>query len=287
MPETRKYALVTGCGQGGIGEALVKQYALCGLHPIATVLPSERNEHLVQAGITCYYLDVTREESVVELKGKVLELTGGSLEVLVNNAGIAYTMTAIDTDVTEVQRMFDVNVFGPMRMVHHFHDFLIRSGGVVVNIGSIGGIVPYVYGASYNASKAALQHWSNTLRVEMAPLGVKVLTIISGEVGTNILRRDMDRKLPRDSYYAPLAEAFTQHVQRTPNTTDRFDYARNIVAQSLKPAPPAWFWYGKATLSVRILTTFAWRTIWDRIFWAMFGLGKLQQRFLRDGRKTK
>jgi len=80
-------------------------------------------------------------------------------------------MTAIDTDVTEVQCMFDVNVFGPMRMVHHFHDFLIRSGGVVVNIGSIGGIVPYVYGASYNASKAALQHWSNTLRVEMAPLG--------------------------------------------------------------------------------------------------------------------
>lgn len=83
----------------------------------------------------------------------------------------AYTMTAIDTDVTEAQRMFDVNVFGPMRMVHHFHDMLIRSAGTIVNISSIGGIVPYVYGASYNATKAALQHWSNTLRVEMAPLG--------------------------------------------------------------------------------------------------------------------
>lgn len=80
-------------------------------------------------------------------------------------------MPAIDTDVTEVQRMFDVNVFGPMRMVHHFHDMLIRSAGTIVNIGSVGGIVPYVYGASYNATKAALQHWSNTLRVEMAPLG--------------------------------------------------------------------------------------------------------------------
>lgn len=55
-------------------------------------------------------------------------------------------MTAIDTDVKAVQRMFDVNVFGPMRMVHHFHEMLIRAGGAVVNIGSIGGIVPYVYG---------------------------------------------------------------------------------------------------------------------------------------------
>lgn len=74
------------CGQGGIGEALVKEYALRGLHPIATVLPSEQSDHLIQVGITCYTLDVTREESVVELKRKILELTGGFLEVLDNNA---------------------------------------------------------------------------------------------------------------------------------------------------------------------------------------------------------
>lgn len=287
MSEIRKYALVTGCGQGGIGEALVKQYALRGLFPIATVLPSERDEHLVQAGITCYHLDVTREESIVELKKKIVDLTDGSLDILVNNAGIAYTMTAIDTDVTEVQRMFDVNVFGPMRMVHHFHEMLIRSSGTVVNIGSIGGIIPYVYGASYNATKAALQHWSNTLRVEMAPLGVKVLTVISGEIGTNILKRDMDREIPQNSYYAPLAAEFRQHVRRTPSTTNRFEYAKYVVAESLKPAPSAWFWYGKSTLSVRILTTFAWRTIWDRIFWAMFGLGKLQKTIMGEARKTR
>lgn len=99
-------------------------------------------------------------------------------------------MTAIDTDVDAVKNMFDVNVLGPMRMVHHFHDLLIKAAGTIVNIGSVGGIVPYVYGcrfarslnpcielllntssqASYNATKAALHHWSNSLRVEMAPL---------------------------------------------------------------------------------------------------------------------
>ena len=55
-------------------------------------------------------------------------------------------MTAIDTDVAAVQRMFDINLFGPMRMVRSFHDMIIRSKGVIANIGSIGGIIPFLYG---------------------------------------------------------------------------------------------------------------------------------------------
>lgn len=55
-------------------------------------------------------------------------------------------MTGIDTDIHEVQRMFNVNVFGPMRMVREFHPFLINARGTIVSIGSVGGIVPYMYG---------------------------------------------------------------------------------------------------------------------------------------------
>jgi 1-acylglycerone phosphate reductase len=55
-------------------------------------------------------------------------------------------MTAIDTQVSSVRKMFDVNVFGPMQMVHHLHDMIIRARGTIVNIGSIGGVVPYMYG---------------------------------------------------------------------------------------------------------------------------------------------
>ncbi|KAI0116549.1 hypothetical protein GGR51DRAFT_546055 [Nemania sp. FL0031] len=260
MEAKQSFALVTGCGRGGIGEALVQQFALRGITPIATILPSEASDHLTQLGILCYVLDITSEESVLELRKEVASLTGGHLDILVNNA--AYTMPAIDSDVTEVQHMFDVNVFGPMRMVHHFHHMIIQSSGTIVNIGSIGGVIPYVYGAAYNGSKAALHHWSNTLRIEMAPFDVKVLTIISGEVGTNILKRDAGRQLPTGSYYSPLAVAFQKHVQRVPDTTDRHEYARHVVAQSLKDSPPAWYWFGKATLSVWILTTFGWRTIW-------------------------
>ncbi|RYP78221.1 hypothetical protein DL771_000698 [Monosporascus sp. 5C6A] len=233
------------CGKGGIGEALVKEYARRNVHPIATVLPMESSEHLSQAGITWFSLDVTIEKSVADLKRNVLALTGGRLDILVNNAGICYTMTAIDTEVASVRRMFDVNVFGPMQMVHHFHDMIIRASGAIVNIGSIGGVVPYIYGASYNASKAALHHWSNTLRLEMSPFDVRVITSAATETAS-------------------------------PETTDRFEYAANVVAQSLRSSPSAWFWYGSATSIIRFFDTFAWRTLWDFVFWREFNLGKLR-----------
>ncbi|KAI0427505.1 NAD(P)-binding protein [Xylaria sp. FL1042] len=279
MSSRQKYALITGCGQGGIGEALVREYTRQGLRVIATVLPCEPSTHLSGTDISCFPLDVTKERSIVDLQKHVNNLTGGYLDVLVNNAGICYTMTAIDTDVAEVQKMFDVNLFGPMRMVHHFHKEVIAAHGAIVNIGSVGGIVPYLYGSAYNSSKAALHHWSNTLRVEMKPFSVRVVTVISGEVGTNILARDQmaGRELPEESFYSPLAAEFKQHIHRVPETTNRFLYAEKVVAESLKSSPSAWFWYGNTTAFVRFFDVVGFRTVWDYVFWIWFGLAKLRK----------
>ncbi|UKZ78457.1 hypothetical protein TrVFT333_006197 [Trichoderma virens FT-333] len=121
MTRDQKFALVTGCGKGGIGEALILEYTRRGIYAIATVLPTENSDHLTVAGITWFPLDVTDEQSVVDLKKSIASVTDGYLDFLVNNAGICYTMTAIDTDAT----------------------------GTIVNIGSIGGVVPYMYGAAW------------------------------------------------------------------------------------------------------------------------------------------
>ncbi|CAG9949546.1 unnamed protein product [Clonostachys rosea f. rosea IK726] len=184
-----------------------------------------------------------------------------------------YTMTAIDTKVGAASKMFDVNVLGPMRMVHHFHDLLISASGTIVNIGSVGGIVPYVYGSSYNATKAALHHWSNTLRVEMAPLR----HVISGNIGTNILKSDQkeNREIPQIQFNMALDVKLIRKLFLV--TTDRFDYASRVVSQSLQSSPAAWFWYGKTTWLVRFLDAFFCRTIWDSLLWRMFDFGKLKR----------
>ncbi|VUC37201.1 unnamed protein product [Clonostachys rosea] len=189
-------------------------------------------------------------------------------------------MTATDTDVGEVEKMFAVNLFGPMRMIRHFHPLLIKGKGTVVNIGSVGGIVPYVYGSSYNASKAALHHWGNTLRVELKPLGVNVVNIISGEVSSNILKRDQSRsrELPETSFYLPLRTEFSKHINRVPNTTTPTEYAGRVVAEVTRSRPKAWFWTGSRSREVRFYDTVFPRTYWasDRLFTREFNLNKLK-----------
>lgn len=69
------------------------------------------------------------------------------LQAAHDNSG--YTMTAADSEVQEVEKMFAVNVFGPMRMVRFFHRMLVAAKGKIVNIGSVGGIVPYIYGGTH------------------------------------------------------------------------------------------------------------------------------------------
>ena len=97
------------CGRGGIGEALVKEYVRRGIHAIATVLPSEASDHLSDAGITCFTLDVTVEASVLDLKAQVAALTGNHLDVLINCAcvqvllGLSFAhLPAYSTDLTAV-----------------------------------------------------------------------------------------------------------------------------------------------------------------------------------------
>ncbi len=74
------------CGKGGIGEALVTEFARRGVHAIATVLRQESSAHLSKPGITCFCLDVTEEKSVDDLHRSVEKLTGGYLHVLINCA---------------------------------------------------------------------------------------------------------------------------------------------------------------------------------------------------------
>ncbi|KAK3936137.1 hypothetical protein QBC46DRAFT_357698 [Diplogelasinospora grovesii] len=273
-------ALVTGCGKGGIGHALASEFRRHGYTVFATLLPHEPRDHLTsESGIHAVSADVTSDSDIQNLRDEISKVTGGRLDVLVNCAGICYTMTGTDTDVKVVEKMFAVNVFGPMRMVHIFHPLIIKAGqeGRVVNMGSVGGIVPYVYGSSYDASKAALHHWGDTLRVELAPFGVRVINIISGEVSTNILKRDYNRRLPEDSIYKPLEEPFANHVTRTPNTTRPEVYARSVVAEVRRKKPSAWLWTGASSAFVRYVDMFLPRAFWDWLFTKQFNLNILRK----------
>ncbi|KAJ6554473.1 NAD(P)-binding protein [Mycena capillaripes] len=284
--KNRKTVLITGCSPGGIGYELAKEYHSKGLRVIATARRADALIDSAALGLETLELDVTKIESVQAARDHIALLTGGTLDILVNNAGQSYSVPATDIDVDHVKGMFEVNLFGVMRMVQEFAPLLIASGnGRIVNIGSIAGVMPYPFGSTYNASKAALHSYGNTLRLELAPFNVQVITIVTGGVKSNIARNP--RMIQPSSIYAPIADVFAERrasrSQVGALATDT--YAKQVVAQTLKRHVKAWFWTGNFSWTCWFIDTFAGRRGFDWLFSSMFGLSKLKS-IIMNKKKT-
>ena len=187
--------LVTGCSAGGIGFELARALAASGAaRVIATARDVSKMEGLTPttkpgSGILALLpLDVTDETSVSEAAARVLQLTAGSgVDVLVNNAGMTFKGTVLDSDVSETARLFGTNVFGLLRATQEFtRAMVLRGRGLVVNVGSATGYIHQATKSSYSASKHAVRCLTDCMRVELAPFNVRVFLVSPGYVATPI-----------------------------------------------------------------------------------------------------
>lgn len=180
-------------------------------------------------GIETLTLDVTSSESVAALKAEIVACTGGRLDMLFNNAGMCkhstyaflldhlltmsvYEGPAIESDAKRVRQMFDANVFGVFDMVSAFTPLLLAAVSdssrppMIINTVSVIAVVAYPFAAQYNASKAAIASYSNTLRVELAPTG------IMGVVSTGISSPDRIT-FDKNSIYASIEAGVKKRSQ--------------------------------------------------------------------------
>lgn len=273
-----KYALITGCTPGGIGHFLALEFAARGFQVLGTVRdPSKYTSP--SANITYLPLELTSNESIRQLRQRVTEITNGKLDILYNNAGRNYVVPALDYDEEELHELFQANVFSVMRMCKEFTPLLIEAKGAIVQTGSVAGIMPYAWGAPYNASKAALHAYSDTLRVELAPLGVRVVTVVTGGVKSNIARTH--RVLPPDSYMQPLAADYERRLTHSQQLgMDTKQYARSCVRQVLGGdglfRKQRWIWEGKMSWIVWFAWTYLPVSVLDYYFTSVFKLYKLR-----------
>jgi len=129
---------------------------------------------------------------------------GGKLIGLVNNAGTTYKRPLETADLEQVRALFDVNVLGVLAVTQAFLPLLRRARGRVVNIGSVNGIISMPMQGPYSATKHALEALSDTLRQELAPLGVSVSLVSPGYIHTAI----------RDKGSPPQANASLTEIER-------------------------------------------------------------------------
>lgn len=180
--------------------------------------------------------------------------------MLIRDGVADYTVPALDVDFDQVQQTFEVNVFAVMRMCQAFSPLLIQSKGTIVQIGSLAAVIPYVFGSVYNASKAALHAYSNTLRVELAPFGVSVVTIVTGGVQSRIARTE--RTLPEGSFYEPIREEYDRRQKHSQEGAMKNEEYAKSVAGKVLGSGRKWIWEGNKSWLVWFLDRFGPKGIW-------------------------
>ena len=200
VPDSAPVAVVTGASSG-IGAATARRLAAGGFHVVAAARRLDRLEKLAaEIDATPFQLDVTDDASVAALAEAVPECA-----VLVNNAGGAFGLDPVaKADISQWQRMYDVNVLGSLRVTKALLPAMLRYGrGHVVNITSIAGHLVYEGGAGYTAAKHAQHALSETLRLELNGQPVRITEIAPGMVKTDefaLVRFDGDAERAEATY---------------------------------------------------------------------------------------
>lgn len=192
MKLQNKVAVVTGAGSG-MGKAIAKSYAKEGAKVIAADINLETVTS-VAAGIvteggtaTAIIANVTKEKDIQNMIDIAISKYG-TLDILVNNAGIMDNFVPAAEVTDELwEKVFDVNVTGPMRAIRKALPIFIKKGsGIIINIASAGGLLGSRAGASYTASKHAVIRLTKNVGFQYAKLGVRCNAIAPGAVNTNI-----------------------------------------------------------------------------------------------------
>ena len=185
MSEQKKTALVTGA-RSGIGRATALKLAQKGFAVIAAARRKERLFEMAAQveGITPVQVDLSRPEDTEKFCDYLSQLPA-PVSVLINNAGYSVRGALEDVSIEAVKRLFEVNLFALIRITQACLPAMRRQRkGIIVNLSSIVGKFSFPGSGIYAASKHALEAITDAMRLELAPMGIKVVTIRPGPIAT-------------------------------------------------------------------------------------------------------
>ncbi|MGO8717472.1 MAG: SDR family oxidoreductase [Smithella sp.] len=215
----QKSVLITGASSG-IGFAAAEYLAVQGFHVYAGARDMSTLEDMSKnSKITPVKLDVTNTADIIEVK-RIIEEKGTGLFGLVNNAGIVKAGALMDVSVEDMRAQFEVNLFGVHKITQAMFPLLLKTKGRIVMMSSDSGFFATPFFGPYCSSKFALEGYSDSLRREITPYGVKVIIIEPGRITTPIWDKG-EKNLNKyaDSLFAVEAKAIGEYAIRKGKTT--------------------------------------------------------------------
>jgi len=178
----RRSVLITGCSSG-IGECVAKGLHARGYRVFASVRNPKHIAALEAAGIESLVLDYDDSKSIEKAVGQILEKTGNRLYGLFNNGAYGQPGACEDLSREAIRKQFETNVFGWMELTNHIIPVMREQGcGRIIQNSSVLGFAALPMRGAYNASKFAIEGFSDTLRLELQGTGIYVSLIEPGPI---------------------------------------------------------------------------------------------------------
>lgn len=204
-----KVWLITGCSTG-FGRELAKEVLASGYRAAVAARNTDDVKDITDAypdTAIPVKLDVTKADDISAAVTQITEKFG-QIDVLVNNAGIGYFGAIEESEEEEVRRMFEINFFGLANVTKAVLPLLRKQrNGHILNVASIGGLVGFPAVGFYNATKFAVDGYSESLSKELAPLGIKVTVIAPSGFRTDWAGRSANNSKIIIDDYKETAEA--------------------------------------------------------------------------------
>ena len=261
MNDSRRVWFITGASSG-FGRLIAEQVLESGDRVVVTARRPDQIQDLEQQhpdGALALALDVTSDESVEAAVNAAIKRFG-RVDVLINNAGYGLAGAIEEATEAEFLPVFATNVFGLFRVTRALLPHLRKQrSGNIVNLSSIGGLIGSAGWGFYNASKFAVEGFSEALAAEMAPLGVSVTIVEPGPFRTEFLGRSGKEAAQRIADYDATAGKTRQyfHDQSGKQPGDPAKAAAAIIEAVRADHPPRHLVLGRIAferLSARLET---------------------------------
>ncbi|MBT2372148.1 SDR family oxidoreductase [Pseudomonas fluorescens] len=263
--------LITGCSSG-IGRALADAFKTAGYEVWATARRTEDVTALATAGFTAVQLDVNGGAALKALAEQV-----GELDVLINNAGYGAMGPLLDGGTEAMQHQFETNVFAVVGVTQAFFPTLRRSKGLVVNIGSVSGVLVTPFAGAYCASKAAVHALSDALRMELAPFGVRVMEVQPGAIDTSFAKNagaQAELLINEQSPWWPLRDSIRARAKASQDRpTPASTFAADVLKAVQQRTPPRLLRSGNGCHALPWMAALLPKGLLEKGLMKRFGLG--------------
>ena len=246
--------LITGCSTG-FGRELAKLVLERGWRAVVTARDPSTLKDLTEGypeNALALQLDVTNRKQIEDVVAQSKQKFG-RIDALVNNAGYGYLAAIEEGEDDAVRAMFETNVFGLVDMTKAVLPIMRgQKSGLVVNISSIGGITSFAATGYYHGTKYAVEGISESLALEVKPLGIDVLIVEPGPFRTNWAGPSIKQSATRiDAYAQTAGERRKQTEARSGNQAgDPVRAAQAIIDAALSDTPPLRLLLGRAALEL-------------------------------------